>query len=119
MESRSDGRKEKPPDGWTPCGRERRGGRGGPDWAVERENGPPGWARRGKGWAGEKVLGRREKKEKKGRGRWVGPKTIGNEREVFFFFFFSKEIQSIQFKFKFKRIQIQIGQLTIKQCISA
>ena len=31
-------------------------------------------------------FGPRGKKEKKGRGRWVGPKTIGKEREVFFFF---------------------------------
>ena len=64
MESRSDRRNEKPPDGRAPRGRERRGGRGGPDWAVERENGPPGWARRGKERAGEKVLGRRERKKK-------------------------------------------------------
>ena len=61
MESRSYGRKEKPPDGRAPRGRERRGERVAPIWAVERENGPPGWARRGKERAGEKVfLGRRK-----------------------------------------------------------
>jgi hypothetical protein len=64
------------------------------------------------------VLGRREEKKKKERVRWAGPKTIGKERELFFFFF-NKGIQTNQFKFKFKRIQIQIGQQTIKQCISA
>ena len=45
------------------------------------------------------------KKEKKGRGRWVGPKTIGKEREVFFFFFLTKRFNQFnsnlrEFKFK-------------------
>jgi len=74
LESRSDGRKEKPPDGWAPRGRERRGGRGGPDWAVERENGPPGWARRGKERAGEKVLGRGERRKRREEGGGLGQK---------------------------------------------
>jgi len=64
LESRSDGRKEKPPTG-GPRTTERGEGEGVvPIWAVERENGPPGWARRGKERAGEKVLGRRERKKK-------------------------------------------------------
>ena len=50
-------------------------------------------------------FGPRGKKEKKGRGRWVGPKTIGNEREVFFFFFLTKRFNQFnsnlrEFKFK-------------------
>jgi hypothetical protein len=54
-----------------------------------------------------------------------GKREVGwakNDREGergFSSFFFNEEIQTIQFKFKFKRIQIQIGQQTIKQCISA
>ena len=74
LESRSDGRKEKPPDGRAPRGRERRGERVAPIWAVERENGPPGWARRGKERAGEKVLGRGERRKRREEGGGLGQK---------------------------------------------
>ena len=55
MESRSDGRKEKPPDGRAPRGRERRGG-----WGGE--------AGRAAVWAG---------KVKLGRGEGIGPAGLG------------------------------------------
>ena len=74
LESRSDWRKEKPPDGRASRRRERRGGRGGADWSVERENGLPGWARRGKERAGEKVLGRGERRKRREEGGGLGQK---------------------------------------------
>ena len=71
LESRSDGRKEKPPTG-GPHATEKGEGEGvALIWTVERENGPPGWARRGKERAGGgEVLGR--KKEMKKRWGWAG-----------------------------------------------
>ena len=105
MESRSDGRKEKPPDGRAPRGRERRGGRGGADWSVERENGPPGWARRGKERAGEKVLGRgKEGKEGKREVGWAKNDREG-ERGFLLLLFLTKRFNqfnsnSREFKFK-------------------
>ena len=101
LESRSDGRKEKPPDGRAPLGRERRGGRGGE-------------AGRAAVWAGKREVGRREgefgpreKKKKKGRGRWDGPaglKTRGGKRKDFAFF---KLNQTIQFKLKFREFKFE------------
>ena len=75
------------------CQRQREEGRGGlADWA--------GWPGLGRG----EVLGRREEKKKKERGRWAGPKMIGKEREVFFstkrFKQFNSNLNSREFKFR-------------------
>ena len=75
MESRSDGRKEKPPDGRAPRGRERRGGRGGE-------------AGRAAVWAGKREVGRRgslgcgRKEKERKRERWRGgPDGLETKRE--------------------------------------
>ena len=79
MESRSDGRKEKPPDGRVPLGRERRGGRGGE-------------AGRAAVWAGKREVGRRwrkfgpRKREGKRRG-WAGwAESKGRKKEKTLYF---------------------------------
>ena len=98
-------------------GRKGTGRRAGPACRPVRERGRRLGRAGEKFWAGGGVWA--AGKEGKERKREVGWAKNDREVERGFSFFFNKEIQTIQFKFKFKRIQIQIGQQTIKQCISA
>ena len=97
MESRSDGRKEKPPDGRVPLGRERRGGRGAKQ--AELQFGPG----RGKWAGGGENLGREKEKEKGGAGP-AGLKARGGKRKDFAFL---KLNQTIQFKLKFREFKFE------------
>ena len=88
-----------------------------PIWDIERENGPPGWARRGKERAGEKVLGRGERRKRKGEGGGLGLKGERDRRDSFVFLFFLKKgFKHIQFKFKLKEFEFKFNHKHLKQC---